>query len=312
MLILNNNEIQELLNIIEAHHLFFIGKKVSSDLLTKEDKALLKSFGIETKLFTEDIGSLNTAYKFGVLAAALGDAETAKLSFQEFRNYILRGQYIPLTRPEEKALERIKFQAYHDIKGLSDRIGKDLILKNQGIGLTGTKRYQKFIEEKAEEAILKRQGTRELAGVLARETGDWGRDFTRIADFIMHSAYEQGRAEFYKEKYQGDIPVYKDVFQGACSSCVKLYLTAGVGSVPKIFTLKELEANGNNIGRRQKEWLPVIGPTHPYCRCQLANVPEDREWDPETKGFTKLKVWKRKVPVKSKIKVTIGNKEYEV
>ena len=32
-------------------------------------------------------------------------------------------------------------------------------------------------------------------------------------------------------------------------------------------------ANGNNIGRKQKDWKMVISSTHPHCRCALVQLP---------------------------------------
>lgn len=50
-----------------------------------------------------------------------------------------------------------------------------------------------------------------------------------------------------------------------CQWCAKFY---GVGTA-KLYTLAELQANGSNYGKPKSEWKPVIGSTHPSCRCEL-------------------------------------------
>lgn len=50
-----------------------------------------------------------------------------------------------------------------------------------------------------------------------------------------------------------------------CQWCGEFY---GIGE-PKIYTLAQLQANGSNYGKPKSEWKPVIGSTHPRCRCEL-------------------------------------------
>jgi hypothetical protein len=38
---------------------------------------------------------------------------------------------------------------------------------------------------------------------------------------------------------------------------------------PRLYRLSTLQANGSNVGRPKSQWLAVIGPTHPNCRCLL-------------------------------------------
>ena len=83
--------------------------------------------------------------------------------------------------------------------------------------------------------------------------------------------------------------VYKDVFPQACRWCIKLYLTGGIGSEPRIFKVSELKANGNNYGLKPMQWKPIIGSVHPFCRCNLEQYDPDREWDSKQRGYIKLK-----------------------
>ena len=77
-------------------------------------------------------------------------------------------------------------------------------------------------------------------------------------------------------------------------------------SKPKIFKLRDIIENGNNIGRKVAEWKPTIAPTHPYCRCTLVHKPKNMDWDETTHAFTKVrKITSKKVGDISKyIKIT--------
>jgi hypothetical protein len=86
----------------------------------------------------------------------------------------------------------------------------------------------------------------------------------------------------------------------ACDDCVRLHLTAGQGSRPRIFKLSELVENGTNRGLKRAEWRPVIGTIHPWCACMLVHVPSGWtfEDEPDEPGnFVRVaskKAWKTK------------------
>lgn len=72
-----------------------------------------------------------------------------------------------------------------------------------------------------------------------------------------------------------DALVYKLVVNDThlCDWCHKSYVNPD-GS-PKVYKLKELQRNGTNDGKPRHQWLPVVGPHHPRCRCQLIAVGSD-------------------------------------
>ena len=106
-----------------------------------------------------------------------------------------------------------------------------------------------------------------------------------------------------------------------CPHCRKLYLNTD--GTPKLFKLSELEANGTNIGLKPSEWKATISQAHPRCRCLLQyfeDIPntkiEDFEFDESKSRYILkedvIKDENRKVQRKSKVKITIGEKEFEV
>ena len=104
----------------------------------------------------------------------------------------------------------------------------------------------------------------------------------------------------------------KSIWTGNCRHCIRLYLTNGVGSQPKLFRLQELEANGTNIGLKVNDWKPTVNSTHPHCRCDLNYLPKGYVWDEEKKSFDIPKNYVPKVARTSKVKITVGDKVFEV
>lgn len=265
-MIFTPDQIQELLKVIEFHHIFFIGNNIGPSVLSEIDKNILRANGIDLdKLISEDTNLISQAFKFGVLAAALGDKNTKTLTYDDFSKYIKRGEYIPLVSSEKYALEALKTQAYNDIKGLGNKISKDVGIIHIEASEEQRREYEKIIEKTAEQSISKREGVKGMVSRLGTLTEDWTRDFGRISDYIMNNAYQEGRARKIEENLGKDALVYKDVFPGACKHCIPAYLTNGLGSQPRVFKLSALRANGTNIGKKTIEWRPVLGSMHPWC-----------------------------------------------
>lgn len=263
-------------------------KELGPDFLTKEDKDLLEKTGVNINAdyeLSED--TMFTSFHFGLLAEALGQTKAKSLSFQQLKAYIRHGDYIPLTQREIATLNSVKAQTFNDIKTLNGRIFSDVnqFLINQGY--KGTLANQKqFLRDEIAHGLQEKQTVRMIANEIAHKTGDWSRDFDRIVAYTSTLAFEEGKAAMILRNSGEDDPiVYKSVFAGACKHCIRLFLTAGIGSQPRLFKLSQLKANGTNIGRKQADWLPTLGPVHPYCRCILNYLPKGYVWDEKTKNF---------------------------
>jgi len=287
-MIFTRAEIEELLEIIRFQHLVFISKNVGTQTLSIQDRSLLKKHGVDLIQF-KGIPLGDQAYLFGVLAEAVGNQNAITFSYNEFKKYIQKGKFIPLTGVERAAVEATKFQAYNDLKSLSGKAEKDL--------------FTRIIQTEVKTGIEGRKTVAQVAVDMAKKTQDWRTDFGRIADTFMHASYEEGRAAHIAKHEGKDALVYKDVYPGACKYCIRHYLTNGLGSEPRIFKLSVLRANGqNNIGRKPNEWKPVLGYMHPWCRCTLQNYNPIYLWNDKTGRFDALKEGG-----KSKVKVYIIN-----
>lgn len=302
-------QIQELLHVIENSTNVFIAKNLGEHYLTKEEILKLQSVGIDTStLYSKDSDILSQSFHFGLISDALG-SDANKINFEELKKYFKSGNHIPLTKVEEYALESIKKQSLSDIKANKGRIFQDLnnIISSKEKGKRVA--YEKVIRDEISEGLLKQKTVGEISRELGKKTGDWSRNFARIVEFQSHAALSEGRVANIER--MGCKKLYMDVYPGACKYCVKLYLTGGIGSEPIIFDINEIKKNGNNIGRKASEWLAVIPPNHPWCRCHPTAYRQGSIWNKKTHQFElgkELVITGRK-PIK--FTITIGSKEKE-
>lgn len=308
-MIFEKEQIQEILRVISFNHTLFIGTNIGYDLLTKEDKKELQLYGIDPESIKTDFTPFEQQFYFGRLSAALGDKNTKNISYNDFLKYLRRGQYNPLSEREQAMLDYAKQKTYGHIKGLGDKITQTvngfIIEEDQA----KRDKYEETIKNSIERAIIERDTVNSIVSEIGNRTGDWGRDLGRIAATEMEDVFQQGRALEVERRYGKDSLVYKEVFPGACRFCIKFYTTNGIGSKPRVFKLSELRANGTNIGKKQSNWLPVLGTVHPFCRCILYNIPEGYVWDEEKKQFIPPKYGKEE---KFGVKIMVGDKTFDV
>jgi hypothetical protein len=303
-MLLNNDQISEIFQLVEYYTNFFLAETIGLDVLTKKDKKILTDVGIDLSIFKDSDQYIDIAYKFGMLASALGKKAVQHLTFAQLKRFIKSGKIAPLTSIEKFALEFVKRQAYSDIKGLGNRINKDTMEIFIEASKLDRLKYQKIIRESTKEVLKDRGTVKDLATKLGEKTKDWARDFNRIADYNMHSAYQQGIVTQLLEQEGEDCEVFYTVYKGACKHCVETYILDVKTGEPRIFKLKDIIANGSNIGRKVKDWKASINPIHPWCRCTIHKKPENSEWNVEKQRFTLVRETYG-VKRKSKVSVTI-------
>lgn len=306
---LSPSQIAELLQIVDMYSTTFLANAVGTEVLTEADKALLKSIGFSIA----DIDNASTdtakAFKFGMLSMALGDNVTKTMTYEGFKKHLKSGRFFPLSKVEQAAIDRLKYQVATETRRLAANIKSDIERKIVVID-RGRPVHSEAVMNAAARAIADRKSVSQLASDLGHLTGQWNRDMGRIADYVLHEAFNEGRVAGITRK---NSKVYFDVYPGSCKYCAKLYLTAGFGSEPKLFTVDELTANGSNVGRKQEEWKATIGPIHPYCRCTASEAPAGFIWDPVTNSFTKPDPqWQRQVQRNSRVRVTVGDETTEI
>ena len=256
------------------------------------------------------------AFLFGKLAAAIGPKSTASLSYSDFEKFLNNMGALAPTTVEMAFYKVAADKTYTHIKGLGERIRNDVqaSVASEELNFLAAQeaaKARKTIHDEIFTGPFERKAVKKIAANIAHQMVDWGRDWGRIVETECQDVYNLGRAQFMLTQ-NSDPLVYFDVYPGACRHCIRLYLTGGIGSKPRIFRLSELLSNGTNYGVKTKDWKATIHPVHPFCRCDLRYLPEGYEWNDETHQFEPKPSYKEKVERKGKVKITIGNKEYIV
>ena len=188
----------------------------------------------------------------------------------------------PLSTEESAARDWARHNAAMHITGLGDKFTADLSGRVLDADREQRRKYEELIRRRVSTAIAKRETWRSIATEIGEETEDWSRGLRRIAATESHTAMQNGVAEGLKTrtgKAAEEVWVAKQPAPDACVDCVRLHLTGGKGSSPRIFKLSDLEDNGTNVGKKRAGWKAAVGATHPWCGCDLIHVPEGWEFD---------------------------------
>lgn len=321
-MIFTPQQIVEILSIIDRYTLTFVAHHVSPDILTDNDREVLQSSGIDLSGIPINRSNVTQAFKFGLLSTTLQDSAVKTMTYEQFKNYLSSGKMFALNSIERSALTNLQYQTYRDVNRLGGRI-KDGITDAlvHADKQNHTVKHSKLVTDAAKQAIENRKSVTDVISTIGEKTQMWERDLGRIADFTLHTAFDEGRAMNYVRKDGDDAIVYKDVYPGACPHCIRAFLKGGVGSEPKLFRVSELRSNGTNVGRKVTEYKPVIGPMHPWCRCTLMSVPNGftiadynaGKWLWNGRDFERdMEKFERKVNRRSKVNVTVNGKTTQI
>jgi len=129
----------------------------------------------------------------------------------------------------------------------------------------------KRIRETVADAWRKKQDASTLASRLSQATGDYTRNWLRIARTELQAAYNDGVAIDAVQINGKEAQVARIPERRACNSCKSLFLN-GAGQ-PVIWKVSELVANGTNVGRARAAWRATLFPVHPQCMCGTIRVP---------------------------------------
>lgn len=275
-------QIHNLSSLLERQLIYFAGSTLGTDILGDSDKQVLKDSGIDiNNIYSESKDLITNNFILGMLSNVLGEQRTKNMHYDELIKYIESGQHIPLNQKEKAIISSLKMQSLTDIKSANGKIFSDI---NKVVGnemSTARANQEEFIREQVIEGISKRQSFKAIARELGRLTEDWKRNFQKSVQYISHTALNEGRAAMIERRYQGNeqAKVYFKVQPDACESCDKAFLKSGKGSEPKLFTLKQLQQNGNNIGKKKEDWLPCLSAYHINCRCLVTEYIEGQVWN---------------------------------
>jgi hypothetical protein len=291
--LLTPEQIRKIVAIIRDYHDAFVIHMGGTDQIDpKRVRDLIKQGILPEGM--EDI--IEDAYLYGQLVAGvreLGVKNVKKMSAKQLRAHFAKHP-TPLTPAEKNSIEWSRQSAALHVSGLGDRISADFAKVALEADANFRRQFQGEIRDRLAENTAERETVQKLASELGHATGDWSRDFGRIAATEKQQAFQEG---FVSKliKDEGDpkgIYVAKIPKPDACPDCNRLHLTAGPGSAPRVFKLSELIGHGSNRGKKRAAWEAVVGTVHPWCACETVHVPAGWRFEDEpelTEGLTKVK-----------------------
>jgi hypothetical protein len=311
---LTSSQVNTVLELIDRQVIFFAGSTLGPGVLSDQDKETLTKYGVNHEtIYSEDKDPVLLNFHLGILSNILSDEKAKSLSYDQLTKYIKSGQYIPLNERELATIDSIRMQSLSDIKANRGKIFQDInsVVAKQFSSARADQ--EDFIRTRISNSNAERSARKNIARDIAKLTGDWSRNFDKSVQYISHTALNEGRSAIIQRRYEDNesAKVYFQVQLDACPHCVKHYLTNGSGSEPIIFSLKELQANGSNIGRKASEWLPTIHALHVHCRCLLTEFIPGTEWNGEKFVFPKGQSYKSEIN-RPKIRIVFNGEEHYV
>jgi hypothetical protein len=120
--------------------------------------------------------------------------------------------------------------------------------------------------------VEQRRTVAEVASALRESTREYARNWSRVAVTELNNAFQEGKLATIQKSNKGRDPlVFKRVKKNACKECKAAYLTKS--GLPRVFRLSELLAHGSNIGRARRERAATVKSHHPWCQCELQELP---------------------------------------
>lgn len=257
-MLLNDQQLHEIRQIIADHHSAFVANVIHPSAVDPETLERLRSKGF----INVKINSVEDAYVYGQLLAALDDPRVAKMGYDELRLYLRRNP-VPLSPIEQRAVQVAQHTAAQYAVGLGRRVDLETGQSALNIDTQLQAQMRDKIRTATAESIAKRQSAQQLKSDLGWATKDWARDWDRIAITETNNALQRGTADHYAKRFGSGTRVAKRVMPDCCEHCFRLYM--GPDGQPRIFHLSQLERNGTNHGRKAREWMPVVGSVHPHC-----------------------------------------------
>lgn len=263
---LTKRQLEKIQKLIEDRLLRFTLENVGPEALTDAEVRAVKSMGLVRNNVRNLVAD---SYTMGKIVSLIHPRTEAKgLSYADLEKMVRRNS-IPMTAVEKSMIRIAKAQAGQYIKGLKDRMLKDLAVTS----LTGEEMAINAVRNGIAEGIAKRQTISQVASSLFDQFNDRSRDWRRIAHTEINNSIQKGIYERVKhESPKGpEQLVFKRPNPDACKYCNKVYLESDQ-ITPIIFKISQLEET--NIGKKAADWQATIGGVHPWCRCQLSAVPD--------------------------------------
>ena len=179
---LNQFQLNRLKQLVESYHVLFAVKVLGEDILTEEDKDLLREFGFEPE-GKEDYWEF--AYKFGKLSALLKDAN--KIVPSKATKMLAD---VHLTKRDRIELDVLKGRSFSHIKKLGNNVASavfDEVSKREA--------YEDLLREELGKVVRGDQAYSKAISNIGNKTGDWERDLNRLVETELHDVQQEGQGK---------------------------------------------------------------------------------------------------------------------
>ncbi len=261
---LTKKQLKQIEKIIKSRFLMLRWEMFGERDLTEEEVKVLKDAKLlrgRVRDFTGD------AYILGKIASRMGPEGAKGLSYSEVLD---RAKDLPSpTQVEMASIEWAAIHAGQYITKLSD----DMVREVTTAASRTTSSALRAVQDNVTDAIRNRKTISELATSLRTAIDSRDTDWDRIAFTEMNNSIQNGLADGIRKGSSkgGDQLVFKRPSSDACKWCKKLYLKSDQVT-PVVFKIKDLAES--NMGLKAKDWKPTIGAVHPWCQCQLHEIPD--------------------------------------
>ena len=273
--IVTPEQLKEIVKIIQDHHAgFMIGAGLKDQFDTAEIDRLVKQ-GV---LPPESIDMIDDAFTYGQMTATLKELEDQKklktVTYEKFKARVAETP-VPVTSNEQRAIDWAKHSAGVHMSGIGTKVADDFSTMVIAEDATLRRKYMGVVRDSVAQGVDERAAWRRIGSDIGHKTGDWSRDMARVAATETQGAFQEAYVEglIKREGEPDSVLVSKQPAPGACKHCVRLHMTSGEGSAPRVFKLSELTENGSNVGRKAAEWKAVVGTVHPWCACEIVHLP---------------------------------------
>jgi hypothetical protein len=273
---LSDRQLKEVSRIIDDHHSAFLVQIGLGDTLPEEQVTRLLKTGLITKAQVKR-GLIEGAFLFGFLADSMEELKLKDMSYSDFKHFITQ-KSVPLSAEETMAIKHLKRSVATHLKGLGGRIDQStqevLVDADQDL----RRRLAAVVKRELVQGIEKRKSLNEVVGALRKATNDHAHNWHRIVVTEVNNAFQEGKLATIQKSNKGRDPwVFKRVRKGACEECKSAYLTKS--GTPRVFKLSELLATGTNVNRVRADRQPTVKSHHPWCQCELQEMPPGFKFD---------------------------------
>lgn len=201
------------------------------------------------------------SFELGRIMAAVPKAQG--WTFQQLKSHLEKNP-AELSPQERLAVDHLQARAGQFCVGLGTRAEGDLTLAAADLDQELADAFRLNIQNEAAQSIARRETVGRLTTRLRQMSGDWARDWGRIASTESQMAHQAGYTEATAKRYGTGARMAKIPEPTACPDCLRLYLDED--GKPRLETVEWWQSQGvANYGLKRADWKPVLGAAHPWC-----------------------------------------------